>query len=102
MPFGGMELIIILVIVLVLFGPSQLPKIGKMLGQTTRSIRDGLESPAEEPEPKPKKKAKPAPIEAADEDEDEVEAKPKTAASVAGDPRPRAREVRGEEGRPEA
>lgn len=81
---GATELVIILVIILVLFGPSQLPKIGKMLGQTTKSIRDGLEAPAEEPEEKAKakKKPKPASSEPEEEDEEEPEAKPKTAESV--------------------
>lgn len=41
-PRGG-ELILILLVVLVLFGPKQLPKLGKMFGQTMRSIREGAE-----------------------------------------------------------
>ncbi len=38
------HLIIILVIVLIIFGPSQLPKLGKSLGQTMRSVKDGMAS----------------------------------------------------------
>lgn len=41
-PRGG-ELILILLVVLVLFGPKQLPKLGKMFGQTMRSLREGAE-----------------------------------------------------------
>jgi sec-independent protein translocase protein TatA len=40
---GPTELIIILVIILVLFGPKRLPQLGKSLGQTMRSIREGAE-----------------------------------------------------------
>ena len=40
---GAPELIIILVIVLVLFGPKRLPELGKSLGKTMKSMRDGLE-----------------------------------------------------------
>lgn len=40
---GGMELVIILVIVLILFGPKRLPQLGKSLGKTMKSLRDGLE-----------------------------------------------------------
>lgn len=47
---GGWELIAILVVVLVLFGPKQLPKLGKMFGSTMRSIREGAEGKLGEPE----------------------------------------------------
>ncbi len=36
-------LIIVLVIVLIIFGPKQLPELGKTLGKTMRSIREGME-----------------------------------------------------------
>ena len=39
---GGPELIIILVIVLVLFGGSQLPKLAKNLGKAQKEFKDGL------------------------------------------------------------
>lgn len=38
---GIPELVIILVIVLIIFGPSQVPKIGKALGEGIRSLRTG-------------------------------------------------------------
>lgn len=41
---GGPELIIILVVVLVIFGPKQLPKLGKMFGKTMREVRSGMEN----------------------------------------------------------
>ncbi len=36
---GGMELGIILGIVVLLFGPKQIPKLGKMFGDTIREVR---------------------------------------------------------------
>lgn len=39
---GAPELIIILVILLVLFGGSQLPKLAKSLGSSARELRKGL------------------------------------------------------------
>ena len=42
MPFrlGGMELIIVLVIVLIIFGVGRLPEIGGALGKSIREFRD--------------------------------------------------------------
>jgi len=39
---GGPELIIILVVVLVLFGGSQLPKLAKNLGKAQKEFKDGI------------------------------------------------------------
>jgi sec-independent protein translocase protein TatA len=38
------HLIIILVIVLIIFGPAQLPKLGKSLGETMRSVKEGMDT----------------------------------------------------------
>lgn len=40
---GPTELAIILLIVLVLFGPKQLPKLGKMFGKAMKDLREGME-----------------------------------------------------------
>ena len=40
---GVPELLIILVVVLILFGPKRLPQLGKSLGKTMKAIRDGAE-----------------------------------------------------------
>ena len=40
---GLPELILILVVVLVIFGPKNLPKLGGMLGRTVKKIRGRLE-----------------------------------------------------------
>jgi sec-independent protein translocase protein TatA len=43
---GGPQLIIILVVVLVLFGGSQLPKLARNLGRAQKEFRDGLDEGA--------------------------------------------------------
>lgn len=40
---GAPELIIILIVVLVIFGPKNLPKLGKSFGKTVKGIREGME-----------------------------------------------------------
>lgn len=45
---GGPELLIILVVVLLLFGPSRLPQLGKSLGKTMKAIRDGVDGKNDE------------------------------------------------------
>ena len=40
---GVPELLVILVIALLLFGPKNLPKLGKSLGATVKSIREGMD-----------------------------------------------------------
>lgn len=47
---GGMEWVIILVVVLLLFGPSRLPQLGKSIGKTMKAIRDGVDGKGEEDE----------------------------------------------------
>lgn len=48
MRFGGQELIIILVIVLVLFGATRLPALARSIGQSAKEFRKGLEAGDEE------------------------------------------------------
>lgn len=52
LPFGigPGELIIVLVIVLIIFGPKRLPQLGKSLGETVRAIRKGSEGEGESEE----------------------------------------------------
>lgn len=61
---GPTELIIILVIILIIFGPKRLPQLGKSLGKTMKSIREGAEGKID------------------DEDEDEEATKPKAKATA--------------------
>ena len=39
---GTTELIVILVIVIVIFGPKQLPKLSKMFGKTIKNFKEGM------------------------------------------------------------
>ncbi len=41
-PFGIWEIIIILVIVLLFFGPRRLPELAKSIGQSVREFRKGI------------------------------------------------------------
>ena len=47
MDMGAPELIIILVVILLLFGPGRIAKIAAELGSSIRHFREGLESSAE-------------------------------------------------------
>lgn len=40
---GPFEIIIILVIILVIFGPKNLPKLGSALGKTVKNVREGMD-----------------------------------------------------------
>ncbi len=73
----SLGLIVILVIVLVIFGPSQLPKLGQMFGKTMKSVRSGMDGTGDEEEEAP---AKPKEIKA---EEAEAPAKKKEADKVA-------------------
>ena len=79
------EIIIVLVIVLIIFGPTQLPKLAKMMGKSMKGLRDGIDG-AEEPdaEAKPDADAKPKEVAAATEEKPAVEAK-ETKESAADD-----------------
>lgn len=57
---GPTEIILILVIVLIIFGPRNLPKIGRAMGKGIREFKDatrGLTEDEEEEEKKPNSKA---------------------------------------------
>ena len=49
--FGSGELIIILIIVLLVFGGSQLPKLAKNLGKAQKEFKDGLDAGMKDDEP---------------------------------------------------
>ena len=47
MKFGGIgvpELLIILAVVLLIFGPKNLPKLGSAIGRTVKNLREGMDS----------------------------------------------------------
>ena len=41
---GPMELVVILIVVLLIFGPKNLPKLGSAIGKSVKNLRDGLDS----------------------------------------------------------
>ena len=47
---GGPELWIILAIALLLFGPTQLPKLAKMFGKSAKALKEGMEAKVDEDE----------------------------------------------------
>ena len=56
MDIGPLELIIVLVVILVLFGGSQLPKLARGLGSAQREFKKGLdEGAAEDTDEQPNK-----------------------------------------------
>jgi sec-independent protein translocase protein TatA len=50
MSFGAPELLIVLLVVLVIFGGSQLPKLARGLGSAQREFKKGLDEGAEDDE----------------------------------------------------
>ena len=48
---GVPELIIILVVVLLIFGPRKLPELGSFVGKSLKDFRDALESREDDTEP---------------------------------------------------
>lgn len=48
---GPMELAVILLVVLVIFGPKNLPKLGSALGKTVKNVREGMEEGPGDSEP---------------------------------------------------
>lgn len=61
---GVPELLIILAVALLIFGPKNLPKLGSALGRTVKSLRDGMGGGTKKE------------IEDLDDEEEEVEEKP--------------------------
>ena len=53
MRIGPQELIIVLIIVLVIFGPKNLPELGKMFGKTMKNFKEGMDDVDENGDAKP-------------------------------------------------
>ena len=61
MKIGTLELVIILAVVIIIFGPTQIPKLTKMFGKSVKNFKEGLEETEEvAPESEAPKKAKKA------------------------------------------
>jgi len=48
--FGWLELLVVLLIALLIFGPTKLPQLGKAIGKTIREFRKSMSSKGEEEE----------------------------------------------------
>ena len=77
---GTTELLVVFAIVLVIFGPKALPKLGRSLGKTLGSFRKGMNDSADDDEDDDeeevvvkKKKKKPVAKKADDEEDEEEE-----------------------------
>ncbi len=46
---GAPEMLVILFVALLIFGPQNLPKLGSALGKTVKSIREGMQDTDAEP-----------------------------------------------------
>lgn len=53
MPFGPLEIVILLVIVLLFFGAKRLPELGRSLGTGMREFKDSVTGNEDEPHPRP-------------------------------------------------
>ncbi len=42
MRIGMNELLVVLAIVIIIFGPKQLPKLSKMMGKTVKNFKEGI------------------------------------------------------------
>lgn len=48
---GPLEIGVILIVVLVIFGPKNLPKLGSAIGKTVKNVREGMEDDEPSAEP---------------------------------------------------
>ena len=67
---GVPEILIVLVIVLLIFGPKNLPKLGSAMGKTVKNVREGMEGEDDAEDKDAEKKAVDADDEDADKDSD--------------------------------
>lgn len=72
----GFEWVVILIVALLIFGPKNLPKLGKSLGSTVKNIREGMEGDKGE-----SKQAEEVVVEEPEEDKEIAELEAKLAAA---------------------
>lgn len=58
MRIGTQEMIVILIVVILIFGPTQIPKLTRIFGKSVKSFRDGMTDEEEEGKPAAEVKAK--------------------------------------------
>ena len=71
MRIGVQQLLIVLVIVIIIFGPTQIPKLTKMFGKSVKGFKAGMDEAEEELAEKPKKKTQKAAEVVTEDSEDE-------------------------------
>lgn len=69
---GVPELIIILIVVLLIFGPKNLPKLGNAIGRTFKSLRDGMDGKKKDDESEKTVESESEPAVEAEEKRDEA------------------------------
>ena len=69
MRIGPTELLMILIVVLIIFGPKNLPKLGKMFGKTMKGFQEGINDDDDEDDTT--KKAKTEKAEKTDKNDEE-------------------------------
>ena len=69
MRLGTTELIIVLIVVVILFGPTQIPKLTKMLGKSAKNFKDGMAGEENSDSVAPEKKENAKAVKASSEDE---------------------------------
>ncbi len=82
---GPLELAIVAIIALIIFGPKRLPELGKSLGDGLREFKSSVSGERDEDDDDDDDEEPPTIDSVADEDDDEIED-----AEVAEDPRPAA------------
>lgn len=73
---NGFEWVVILIVALLIFGPKNLPKLGKSLGSTVKNIREGMEGDKGE-----SKQAEDVVVEESEEDKEIADLEAKLAAA---------------------
>ena len=68
MRIGPTEIFMILIVVLIIFGPKNLPKLGKMFGQTMKGFKEGIDDDDDDDTTKKAKTEKAAKTEKNDEE----------------------------------
>ncbi len=68
MKLGTTELIIILLVVVLIFGPTQIPKLTKMFGKSVKNFKAGMEDGEEDEEGEKPRKARKVQKAEADQD----------------------------------
>jgi sec-independent protein translocase protein TatA len=70
---GPLELIVVLIIALVIFGPKRLPELGRSMGKGIREFRGSISGKDDDDDDEEEKSSKPAAIEGAQDADEPVE-----------------------------